>query len=226
VKSFKDAISHAETSQRVATGFDLRISCGPVSLELSAETGYSTPTLTLDVKPSGSEVVGNLYFALKRWLRGVAAPKWQRWWSAAGNLRLMVWITFLLVLTMGWAIVQGDSDSTYFKQQARDLIKQGVTKDNQQKAIETLLALQSEYPAPVVKYKTSYRFWFFCAGSAIVCLILSFPPPLVLGLGSGEDRIGYWRMWTRIVFFIVPTFVFSNLLWPLLSEYLKRIVVQ
>jgi len=224
-KSFQEAAAHAETSQNLATSFDLEMQCGTISLRLSAESDSFSTELTVEVSPSGSEVAKNLFSAVRRWQRAIQAPRWQQWWCVGGHFRFVIWIIFLWAVLMAVGTSLGSLDENYYKQQGQQLVKQGVTPDKQQKAIETLLALQSGSPAPI-EHRVGNRFWFFCIGGTIVCLILSYPPKLVLGLGVGEDRIGYWRAWTRFVFVVVPTFVASNFLWPYVSDVVKRLAAR
>lgn len=223
--SFEEAAAHAEVSRNLATSFDLEMQCGKTTLRMHAESTSFGTELSLDVSPSSSEAAVNVFSAIRRWLRKIQAPRWQQWWCAAGHLWFAIWMVFFFAVAIVLAVSQGDSESNYYKEQARQLVKKGVTPDQPQKAIETLLALQGGSPAPT-EHRAGNWFWFFLIGGIIVCFILSYPPKLVLGLGVGEDRIGYWRTWTRFVFVIVPTFVASNFLWPVVSEGIKRLATR
>jgi hypothetical protein len=223
-RSFEEASAHAEVSQSEATSFDLNLECGTVSLQMNAESDSFDTELTLGVSPSGTEGARSLFSALRRWLRTIQAPRSQQWWCRIGHFRYGLWFAFGYALLMIFLGLQDNVDSGYYKQQAHELIKQGVTADKQQKAIETLLALASDYSAPVAHGLTLTRwFWFFCVGGTIVCLILSYPPRIVLGLGVGEEKIIRWQRWTRFVLVIVPGFVASNFLYPVIVQAIKRL---
>jgi len=118
--------------------------------------------------------------------------------------------------------MQGGMDTRYYKAQGRELLRQGLTAANQQKAVEVLLAITTDYSAPI-EHRMGNWFWFFLIGGAAMCLIVGYPPRLVIGLGVGEDHIRRWRMWTRFVFIVVPGFIAANFLWPYLVNAIKKI---
>jgi hypothetical protein len=221
-KSFAEAAAHSEFSQVPASGFELSTVCGAISLTLVAETDAYSTLMRLDVSPSSAEGATNLFSEVRRWLRKVQAPRSQQWWCKLGHNRFFLW--------MGWAFVAffmtisalGGLGDGYYRRQGRELVRQGVNGANQQKAIETMLALQTEMSGPV-QQSPKRRFWFFLFGSFLVCLMLSYPPKLVIGLGVGEDKIKRWKSWTNFVFLVVPGFVASNFLWPFVSDTLKKL---
>jgi len=224
-KSFQEAAAHAEISQNLATSFNLSVECGTISLRMTAESDSFDTELTLDVSPSDVEASKNLFSALKRWLREIQAPRLQQWWCTIGHARFVPWTAFVIALFIALGASLGNPDSNYYKEQARELVKQGISPANQQKALETLLALESDYIAPV-SHGVGHWFWFFFIGGTIVCLILSYPPKIVLGLGVGEDKIVRWRRWTRLVLVVVPGFIAANFVYPFIIQVIKRFVSQ
>jgi type IV secretory pathway VirB2 component (pilin) len=227
VRSFEEAAAHAEVSENTAVGFNLDMLYGRISISLKAESDSLETELTLQVSPSGSESATTCFSVFRRWLRSIQAPRWQQWWCLTGPFRFILWVVFAAAVGMVWVASQGDVDSEYYKQQAQEILRHGVTPDKQQKALETLLALQSGYAAPIAHNSgTGKWFLFFVIGGTIVCLILSYPPKLMLGLGPGEDKIRHWRRWTRYVFVVVPTFVASNFLWPVLSGTIRKLMAR
>ncbi len=225
-RSFDEAASHVEVSRKNSIGFDLSIKCGTVEAHLCTDAGVFGPDLTLDVS-SDSETARNLFSALSRWLRSVQSPIWQQSWCKVGAWRPVMWLWFGLVALLV-VLAPGHADKEYYQRQAQELMKQGVTAERQQKALETLLALNSDAVAPIehTVFTRSGRVWLFIVTGLIICLILSYPPKIVLGLGVGEDRIRRWRTWTRFVFVIVPGFVASNFIWPVVSESIKRLAAR
>ncbi|HEV2395717.1 MAG TPA: hypothetical protein VGS27_02085 [Candidatus Sulfotelmatobacter sp.] len=218
--SFAEALAHSEFSSVPAEGFDLSLKCGSIELHLEAESNFETD-MSLKVTPSNAEGAKKLFADVRRWMRTVQAPLWQQWWCYLGHARYFVWGPAMMMIIIALSVALGGTDDNYYKKQARELLQQGVTQNNQSKAIEILLALESKASAPTA-HRLGHWYWFFFIGIFVMGLILSYPPKLVLGLGRGDDKIKYWRAWTKFVFIVVPTFIATNFLWPYLSDLVKK----
>ena len=88
------------------------------------------------------------------------------------------------------------------KSQAHELLKDGITPDETEKALDILLKLQSGFlPKDYIERNpTSLRGWYIlviCA--ALVGIIGLIPPKTNLGLGKGDQRVKRWRIWIRVV---------------------------
>jgi hypothetical protein len=219
--SFAEALAHSGFSTAVANGFELRVACSSLRMSLAADSDSYDTSMKLRVSPSNAEGATNLFADVRRWMRTVQTPWLQQRWCALGHARYFVWGAFALIVLAALSFSIGNKDEYYYRKQAQDLIQQGVSSSNQGKAIETLLALESKASAPT-SHALSHWYWFFFIGTFAVALILSYPPRLVLGLGSGDDKIKLWKAWTKFVLVVVPTFVASNFLWPHISEIVKK----
>jgi|ERR1051326_1514760 len=114
---------------------------------------------------------------------------------------------------------------TYYQAQAVELLQKGVNPQNEIKAIEILLALQSDYRnQQIPPSKPSGRFWLFLVVGGLLCLALSFPPELVVGLGKGEKELARWQSWIKFVSITVPAFLASTYLWPTLTTWLRALI--
>jgi hypothetical protein len=219
-KSFSEASDHPQVSQNIATGFVLEVRCGAITATL--ETDYDDD-LTLSVSPSNYEPARNLYSSLNRWLRSVKSPRWQQLWKTIVISSTFVWLIWIVVLFAAAGIASDLGAKASYKEQAHKLIDQGVTPDKQQKALEIILALESDYSGPA-QGPLGRWFWVFLVSGTFVAAVLAYPPRLEVGIGRGEDRVVRWQKWLRFVFVIVPTFIASNFLWPVVSDLIKRFV--
>ncbi len=219
--SFAEAVAHSEFSPAVAIGFELSVACSSLRMNLAADSDSFDTSMKLRVSPSNAEGATKLFADVRRWMRAAQAPWLQQRWCALGHARFFVWGAFVTTVLFALLFSIGNKDEAYYRRRAQDLMQQGVSPSNQGKAIETLLALESKASAPT-SHALGHWFWFFLIGSFAVALILSYPPKLVLGLGSGDDRIRLWKAWAKFVFVVVPTFVASNFLWPHISELVKK----
>src|SRR5258706_1711545 len=114
------------------------------------------------------------------------------------------------------------------KGQARELLKSGVNASNDKKALEILLAIESGYEAPPSPPSSSPRIsrrsTALVIGTFLCCLIFSFPPRSVLGIGRGEKVLQRWNWWLKFISVSVPGYLASIYLWPRLAALLSWIL--
>lgn len=128
-------------------------------------------------------------------------------------------VFFFLVAVFGSLILfsttptPSDYKETY-KQQARELLKNGIDERNQAKATEVLLALQSDYIPPGAKAQHSQRSFVIFFVAVLVPAILSATPSMCLGIWRGKQRLRLWDLWFRINFYTIPTLIFGTCFWP------------
>jgi hypothetical protein len=94
------------------------------------------------------------------------------------------------------------------KSQAHELLKDGITPDETEKALDILLKLQSGFlPKDYIEANpTSLRGWYILVTCAALFGIIGLIPPKTnLGLGKGEQRVKRWIIWIRVVSVVIPT---------------------
>lgn len=217
--SFDDIEAHLEAAQNVPSGFSLTVESGLVTATVESDEIYHN--LKVEVTPSTSEAATIFYSAMRQWAQRMKPPFWQKWWLTIVISPWIVWILWIGLAGFTWVGVANSSGNEYYKEQARQLVEKGITTDNQLKALQTLLAIQSDYST--TQQHLGRWFWFFLFGGSLVMLVLSYPPKIVIGLGRGEKRVILWQKWLKFVFVVVPSFVASNILWPIVSEAIKRL---
>lgn len=218
-KSFDEAASHAEISDSVPTGFEVEVKAGSVSARIN--TGSYGPGLDISVSPSAYEPPSYFFSALRTWGRSIEAPRWQPAWVDHELARFLLWALWFAVVFTWFSIHVDTAAKNYYREQAHKILKDGVNSGNEQKALETLLALQSEYSPPTPGEPLGRRFWFFTLGGLTTCIILNIHPKLEIGLGKGEHRILAWRRWMKFVFVAVPGSIASTFVWPALAQAIR-----
>lgn len=192
-----------------------------MSASINANSRWG-PELAVSVSPSSYEPARYFFSALRTWGRSVEAPRWQQLWAKLDFFRFLLWAVWLLAVFAMYSAHNEATAKSYYRDQAYKILRDGVNTGNQQKATETILALESEYAAPVPAQPLGRQFWFFALGGLITCIILTFPPGVEIGLGRGEARIANWQRWLKFVFVIVPGFIASNFIWPLVADAIRR----
>jgi hypothetical protein len=216
VKSFGEALRQQDLLQEMPIGFSAVMKSGDISGEI-ALTGRGH--LEISVSPERLSESKEFFAALQRWASKIRPPKWQQYWLAVEHFQWFLWV---LILVVALSIV-GNSDSTakkFYKQQAAELLKDGLSEDEHLKAIETILALESGYVPPGQGVANPGWFKILLFGGFIACVVLSIRPKSRIGIGKGQDSINRWRLWMRVVFVIIPGFIFVNIVWPYLGKFL------
>jgi hypothetical protein len=117
--------------------------------------------------------------------------------------------------------------SARYRSEARKIVSEGVSATNQFRALEVLLALSSEESANSNGdvYLPGW-FLFFLAVGFLVCVALSFPPKVVLGVGKGQSRLQFWRRWLTFLSVTIPSAICSTFLWPWVVDLVKAYITK
>lgn len=221
--SFREAARHAEINSAPAKGFALSIDYRP--LKVNIRTSDRKSEMIISANPSDNSVVTELYGDLRNWAQSVAPKPWQRVWVSTDHmLDSFLWMAWVVVALIVFFPSKQDESKLYFQNQARELLKSGVNASNERKALEILLAIESGYEAPPSSAPTiSRRSIALVIGAFFSCLIFSFPPRSVLGIGRGEKLLGRWNSWLKVISVSVPGYLASIYLWPKIAALLNWI---
>src|SRR5467141_25723 len=199
--SFREAARHAEINSATAEGFALSIVYRPI--QVSIRTSDRKSEMTISANPSDSPVVTELFGDLRNWAQTVAPKPWKRVWASTDHmLDTVVWMVWIVLALFVLFPSKQAENRLYFQGQARELLKSGVNPSNEKKALEILLAIESGYeapPSPPHSSPISRRSIALTIGTFFCCLIFSFPPRSVLGIGRGEKVLQRWNWWLKFI---------------------------
>lgn len=214
VKSFGEALREQSLIEEMPVGFTFVLRNGEIKCTIEMRQDGS---LDISVSPEHLPESRELFAALQRWVIPMRPPTWQQLWVFLNPIQWILW--FVLLLIIGTVIEDSKSYAKQtFTNQANQLLKDGISQEEQLKAIETILALQADYIPPGQQSHTPGWLNLLIFGGLTICLVLTFAPKSLIGIGRGQEAIGRWRKWMRFVFIIVPGFIFLNIVWPWLSN--------
>ena len=229
--SFKEAVAHIGSQNEVAKGFEytsafknVTASVRLVRKQTDKKDEPNAHFFEIKVSPQSEAASYGIFLKLKDWADGVAAPLWQQWLLFEPRPLYRFGLAFTLLI-FGLVIFNpGPSTSDYkdaVKQEARTLLRNGINQQNQTKAIELLLALQSDTLPPGIKPIQSRKpiGWFVVAG--YVLGFLSFTPTLCMGIWAGKRRLRWWNLWMRFNTVVVPGLVLARWVYPPLFSVLE-----
>ncbi|HET7107093.1 MAG TPA: hypothetical protein VFI38_09800 [Candidatus Acidoferrum sp.] len=217
---FSEAIVHSQSQDEIPLGFLIYLKVGPVTAHVDLHGAWGDD-LMIKVKPSEWEKSQELFGLLVNWARDVEPPWWQQMWLKASG----VFGAMLLFLVMfGFVIIplvnRGDGAKEMYKQEARKLLERGINPGSQQRALELLLAIESDYDPGTPRKPMGIKYWSYVLLSAIFLLIGTSSPSLALGFWKGREQLARWRIWIRIVTVTIPTLLLTFIAIPWLLYWL------
>lgn len=221
VSSFQEANKHPSVYDDLPTGIDVHIECEQGFCEMSlSDSGVHIWTI-----PKDNSEMQNLAFALWEWAASVRPSKWlQIWQHRIAALDILMPIVIISWIFVGYQNIQRMTQlSAIQAKHAKELLKNGLDKNQEHRAIEFLLTSASKTGTFHFHFPT----WIIllCVLTLAVCVILSIRPPrVVVGIGKGKDVIHRWRTWIKFLFYILPTFVFGSFIVPLLWKLIERLL--
>lgn len=126
-------------------------------------------------------------------------------------------VTFLglLALFVMLANLQNSQKNAYIDQ-AHQILGQGINPTNLDRAIELLLAIESDYApeSSIVVGKLGIRFWVYLLLWILLITSISITPRVVLGIWDGKRALERWRAWLRFCSVSVPGYVLVSVFLP------------
>jgi hypothetical protein len=184
--------------------------------------------LQVHVYPPSSAVTNQVFMRMVAWAerhrprrkrRLFNFPIFFRWWIAFG------------LVGFGYSIA---IDSQRWEQparaEARELLAQGLKPEDQQKALELLLAIESGYWTGPRPEGVPRWYWYFAGTTVFVALVLSYPVRTSFALGRGERNVE-WQMWyvnalTVALPSAVVAFFVYKLLPSILTDRVKHLLFE
>jgi hypothetical protein len=182
---------------------------------INCRVNCSGNSLRIDVSPNENPAARELFVSIRQWAERYKPPIWQRAWGWLGGIQWMIWVLIWL-LGLLFISVPGKSETV---REAKDLINIGITDTNLARAVSVLLQLQSNY-YPNATTQTPSWFWVIFLGGFVICVLTSFFPKTILGIGKGDTRIRNWKFWMNLIGVSIPSFLFVSLIWPQFLQFI------
>lgn len=215
-----EAFNQAFGREEVAVGFNYRITVGKIRTTISISQRFE-PDLSISVEPNEPDESQELFGALSNWASSVEAPKWQQKWRAwrdLFHLLLSFWLVMGLVLVpfINWSTAGEQTN----KAEARKLLVQGVNPNNQQRAVELLLAIASNYNLGSPTPSLGWKYWTYFVGGLLLLTACASSPTYCLGVWRGRERLRFWHNYITFLSVTVPGLIGTMILLPWLLYWL------
>lgn len=220
---FKESMSNIDFQDDVAKGFEYVAATrtATVSIRLPKKPkkeGYEEKWfLTIDVAPEPPETGNEIFVELKNWADSIKSPFLYQWVLFAPRQGYQAIFGLLVLIASLTAYNPAPTAADYkatLKQEARDLLRNGINQQNQAKALELVLALESDYIPPGTKAKKQRwpSGWYLIA--IYVFGFLSFTPSICIGIWAGRQRLRWWKWWLKFNTYTIPILLFAHYVQP------------
>jgi hypothetical protein len=211
---FKTAIGHPGVANETPRGLSVFWRVGTVKLRLRLGGQLSWHNkLELEVEPSESEAAQELFGAVQNWMGNIQAPTWVQ---LAQKYRFGIFMCLFLSLSLAlmvWGQYKTESQKWAYQEEARSLVAKGINSQNQQKAIELLLAIASDYRPSQRESAPGPRFWAITLVVGLGLGALLITPNMVIGVWGGKAALKRWNAWLKFLGVTIPTLIFTTIFW-------------
>lgn len=217
---FSEAISQPVGEEEIPLGLALHFRVGSVEARVRLEHRWE-PELSIDVEPNDLEAAQELFGALSNWASDIEAPKWHQKWLALRDLIVIVLAAWVLSGLMAVPlIIWGDAGKNVSMAEARKLLAGGINQNNQLRALELILAIESEYNPGVNSPPLGLRYWSYFGIGILILLMAAICPKVSIGVWKGRRQLKRWRSWMTMVTVTIPLLLVGSLILPWLLHLL------
>jgi hypothetical protein len=230
--SFKEAMSHIGSQNEVAKGFEYvaKMQNTTASVRLTPRKKREKKDeeeeqfFEIKVSPQSGSTTYDIFLELRNWADTVEAPLWRQWLLFEFRPLFRIGLAFPLIILLAMLLNTSPTATEYkdaLKQQARTLLRDGINQQNQSKALELVLALESDYIPPGTKPQQARKpiAWYLVA--VYVLGFLSFTPTLCIAIWAGKRRLRWWNAWTKLNTVTILGLVLAHLVYPQLFSTLE-----
>ncbi len=233
VSSFREALTEQTIKAEIARGFALTLKCVDFELTFTLAKSLYGDTLNLSYRNEFPGVTKELIYKINKWITSVKLPKWVSIWREEvcpfhWFVALMACI-IMLSITVNHIPEKSAAYNSSLKIEAEKILKEGINKNNERRALEILLSKSTNYiPKDYDTYDPRYIKIikieaFVILLVIILCIALSFPPKSCVGIAQGEAIVRRWKRWLKIVSVTVPGLLVTGLIMPFIYNYIKSV---
>lgn len=176
--------------------------------------------LSYQLKCFDQEIENEIRYEIDKWIDKNRPRRVLQIWSNHSDTLsgLFGFIAFVAAIWLFPTSV--DSYKEEAKRKTQELLKNGVNKENQQQAMELILANQTNYTpenyvgTAVANKEMKQRIFI---ASLVLFIFSIIRPKTTIGIGARKSRLNFYRIWWKLVVVTIPvTFIVSPLV-----EYIK-----
>ena len=178
---------------------------GPIEFTLDISSKYDGELHTR-LKIDDDTIAGDINYELNQWIRknrpNLVLQKWSSWFPYA----LFMAFCFLVIFSGVFFETDKDAYKNELRNQAEQILIDGLSKEETQNAVEIMLKLQTgfvpqNYTAKHTKNSMLFNIWIVFL---LIAIILLIKPKTIIGLGKNKWKASFLKKWIYFVFIFIP----------------------
>lgn len=208
-------------------------SFSPKELNISIEYGYKIRftfeitkryygRLNYQSRCFDTDIQDEISYKIETWIDRNKPNKVKQFWNEFSFPIFMLTMLILIFSSTNIITTVIPSSKEVYQVQVDSLIKNGVTQENQNKAIELILKYNSNYIPVNVKEITKYNTNAIKLSimALIFSLIAYFNPKTTIGLGKQKKMLSFYKIYIKLILVTIPAIFII----PPIIEWLKGLI--
>lgn len=176
--------------------------------------------LEYEVKSTKSEVEDEINYKLENWVDKYKPLNTQRLWLKFAFPIAMFSGIICFILAINIFSVYKPNTQEIYKDKIEKIIKNGVNEENQTKAIDLLLKINSGYIPTNIKEEIKIN--ETAKRGAIIALVFFligvFKPKTIVGVGKDKNKLKLYKRYMKFILFVIP----AIFLYPYIINLIKN----
>jgi hypothetical protein len=215
--SFKEIMSQPELKDETPISAKIERNCGLARVDI--RVGPDELVVTLE---SDDINLNDLHYELKKWVDKFKPNPFLIIWKTVKQYHWPLFVLFalvcLLLYTPSYKVYK-----SILEKQAVEILKNGVDSTNYHKALHLLLAYETGYCPENIKPQMvgDIRYGKIFVIGLLLCIVLSFMPKNIIGIGKGSQKIKIWKWWIKFIYISVPVAIGLPIIIEKIQNYIK-----
>lgn len=202
----------------------------PKELDITVEYGYSNifnltvrrrfdGDLKYKIKCFDNDIENQINYKIENWVEKNQPNRVKRIWNKYSFLFLMFSAMICFFSLINIYKVENPKAIDIYKSDIEEILKNGITNENQVKAIELMLKVNTNYlPANVEPIETINGTLIKVSVIAFILVLIFWKKPkTTIGVGKHKNLITFYNWYVKIVLITIPTIFFL----PPIIEFIK-----
>jgi len=226
--SFQEIYELLEIRKKLPRKITISMECIGICVDVCLSSGdYNSNYFSYEVNgdekyPNHSEYKNTVIGKIENWIDEFKPNVLSKiWYVLAGwSMAFVILAGIIMWLIIGAYSMSNTKYYNQFEYEVSNIIEDGITENNRDRAMELILMKQYEYVPKewTQQNSTSYsKYLNICLIVMVSCLFIKICPKSNFSIGKGKRRVKFWNQYRKILFVAIPTTIIIPVIINLLT---------
>lgn len=222
---FAAVLNKPELAGEMPVGFRVSVKCARHELRVRFD-GNPFGGLYIRAEPRGSPLSADAINRIVRWAEQARLPRALSIWRELAGFQWMLFF-FVVLVSITYATGAAKRAAQHsLKREAHELLRGGVESNEEKRAIEILLSLQTDFDPGGVRSadRTFWEIMTWLIPLFLLALGFHFAPSTAIGVGLGARKLRRQRTvlkWMKVLFTVVVLAIAVSVIGNLITDWVK-----